>query len=1008
MPIPQLSNQNWRDQRRKNLVNRPKINQSQTNKPKPEIKKSPTPPNHKPPLSSNARRFFSKLLKKIFYLFFILLFIAILGGSIFAFFTFLRLSASLPEPNSLIERDVAQTTKILDRTGQKILYEIHGEERRTLINLNEIPTHLKQATIAIEDKDFYNHKGFSLWAMARTMVTNVLQGKKAGASTLTQQLIKNAFFTNEKTYTRKIKEVIFAYQVEKKFNKDEILQMYLNEIPYGSTAYGAEAAARRYFDKNASDLTLAESAILAALPQAPSRYSPYGPNRELLLARQHHVLNIMVEQGYINKEESELAKSTDLNFKEPSEKIIAPHFVMYVKEQLAKKYGEKIIEQGGLKITTSLDTYKQKLAEETIDEHADTIKDKFNASNAAMVVIDPKNGQILAMVGSKDYFSEEIDGQVNVTTSLRQPGSSIKPLVYAAAFEKGYTPDTILYDTLTNFSVIDEDDYTPRNYDDKELGPVTMKKALAGSLNIPAVKALYLTGVKNVLSLAEEIGYTTLNDIDKLGLSLVLGGGEIKMIEHANAFSIFARDGIVHPIASILKVEDKDGNILEEFKEKEYQIITPKTARMINAILSDNDLRAYAFGYRNWLFLDSRPNGTATKTGTTNNYRDSWTIGYTPSIITAVWAGNNDNTVMKSGAAGGKVAAPIWHDFMNKILGDTPIENFKEVEIKKTGKKVLDGEEDAMSVLKIDKASKLLASDLTPETFIEEKMYYTPHSILHYLNKEDPQGEVPKNPENDWQYELWENAIKTWAASSSKELLEKYREEHEIPEEEKVEIVFEAPPTETDNLHKEENIPSFSISTPKNHEIINDQLLYVNISKATAPRGINRAEFYIDNQLLFTNNNYPFNLVKNIGFLQNGLHDLKVRICDDIDNCKETKQSFNLQLDSQQRQAISTTLSWVYPGNGLAINSIDFPLDLEINVGNPEQIKSIDYYFTSKGSSTPELITKLTSINSKKIIHKWLEAPPTNNYTLFAEVNLLDRQIIRSEQININVKNINN
>ena len=1020
MPIPQLSNQNWRDHKKKNFTSRPikehalsqynqpprksnfedkrKEERRQTNRKQPDRRQKP------PKSGSPISRFIKKLIKKTFYLFFIILFLAILGGGIFAFFTFLRLSASLPDPNSIIEREIAQTTKILDRTGETILYEIHGDEQRTLINLDDIPLHVKQATVAIEDKDFYNHKGFSLWAMTRTMITNVLKGQKAGASTLTQQLIKNAILTNEKTYTRKVKEVIFAYQVEKRFSKDEILQMYLNEIPYGSTAYGIEAASRRYFNKHATEVNLAEAAILAALPQAPSRYSPYGPNRELLLGRQHYILNQMAEQGYINKEDAQIAKEFEIKFKEPTQKIIAPHFVMYVKEQLGNKYGEKIMEQGGLNITTTIDLYKQNLAEETIDEHAEIILEKYNASNAALLAIDPKNGQILSMVGSKDYFSDVIDGQVNITTSLRQPGSSIKPLVYAAAFEKGYTPDTILYDVLTNFSVIEENDYTPHNYDDKELGPVTMKKALAGSLNIPAVKTLYLAGVRNVLNLAEEVGYTTLNNIDKLGLSLVLGGGEVKMIEHANAFSIFAREGEIHPVVSILKVEDKEGNVLEEYREKTKQIINPKTARTINTILSDNDLRAYAFGYRNWLFLDSRPKATATKTGTTNNYRDSWTIGYTPSIITAVWAGNNDNTAMKKGAAGGKVAAPIWHDFMLKVLGDSPIESFKKPESETTGKKVLDGEEEAISIVKLDKISGLLATDLTPEDSVEEKMFYTPHSILHHLDKDDPRSDLEFNPEQDWQYDPWENAIKKWIASSSEKLIEQYREDNELDENTEIKIAFESPPDEEDNVHKEENRPTFNITTPRPDTTIKNPILKVEISNATAPRGIEKAIFYIDNQSIFTNTNYPFNMVKNIGFLHNGLHDLKVELCDDVNNCSKIKQAFNLELSNDQKQSVSTTLSWNYPSSGLAINSIDFPLDLEINIGSPEQVFSLSYYSITQGSSTPEHITSITQIDSNTITHKWADIPPSNQYTLFAEVKLLDGQVIRSDSITIQIK----
>ncbi|MBL7058669.1 penicillin-binding protein [Patescibacteria group bacterium] len=1006
MPIPQLSNQNWRDQRKRSFISRDHKAESRHT----QQTKKPTSTQEEPRKKSSdspLNRLFKKIIKKIAYLFFILLFLAILGSGIFAFFTFLRLSASLPDPNSLIDREIAQTTKIYDRTGETLLYEIHGDEQRTLTTIENIPLYVKQATIAIEDKDFYNHKGFSLWAMARTMVTNVLRGQKAGGSTLTQQLIKNAILTNEKTYTRKIKELIFAYQVEKRFSKDEILQMYLNEIPYGSTAYGIEAASRKYFNKKTNELSLAEGAVLAALPQAPSRYSPYGPNRDLLIARQHYLLDQMVEQGYINKEDAEVAKEEEIIFKEPTQKIIAPHFVMYVKEQLGNKYGEKIMEQGGLKIITTIDLYKQKIAEDTINAHAEELKNKFSATNAALVAIDPKTGQILTMVGSKDYFSKEIDGQVNITTSLRQPGSSIKPLVYAVAFEKGYTPDTILYDVVTNFSVVDEEDYTPHNYDSKEYGAVTMKKALAGSLNIPAVKTLYLTGVKNVLKFAHDSGYTTLADIDKLGLSLVLGGGEVKMIEHANAFSIFAREGELHSIASILKVEDKDGNVLEEFRDKKFQVLNPRTARIINSILSDNGLRAYAFGTRNWLYLDSRPNATATKTGTTNNYRDAWTIGYTPSIVTAVWVGNNDNSIMKKGAAGGKVAAPIWHDFMQKVLGDSPIEEFKKPDQEKTGKKVLDGEEDAISIVKIDKASNLLATDYTPESYIEERMYYMPHSILSYINKDDPRGEAPTDPKNDWQYDLWENAITKWAASSSAELLKKYKEENKIPEDEEVKIMFEPAPTEEDNLHTEENIPQFEISSPKSNETINDSLLYVNIIKATAPRGIAKADFFIDNQLLFTNNKYPFNFVKNIGFLHDGLHDLKVKLCDNVDNCKEIKQAFNLQLSDDQRQAISTTISWEYPSTGLSINSIDFPLDLEVNIGNPEQIKNIDYYYTSEGSTTPQIISSLSSINSNKIIYKWDQIPPTNSYTLYAEAIKLDGQIIRSSQAKILIKKSN-
>ncbi|MFA5754704.1 MAG: transglycosylase domain-containing protein, partial [Patescibacteria group bacterium] len=483
------------------------------------------------------------------------------------------ISRSLPNPNQLIEREVAQSTKIYDRTGENILYEISGDEKRTLVTLQEIPDYVKQATISIEDKNFYKHGGFSLWAMFRTMVTNVIYRRSAGGSTLTQQFVKNAVLTPEKTISRTIKELILSYRLEKKFSKKEILQMYLNEIPYGSNAYGVEAASQKYFGKGVKDVSLSEAAILAAIVQVPSRYSPYGPNKDILLGRKDYVLDLMSEQGYISESERDAAKSQEITFKGPETNITAPHFVMYIKGILADKYGEKMVEQEGLKIYTTLDLFKQKIAEETIAERTENYPEKYGANNAALVAIDPKTGQILAMVGSRDYFNDEIDGQVNVTDRPRQPGSSMKPIVYAALFEKGYTPDTILYDVLTNFSTNSAQPYQPHNYSGQEIGPVTIRKALAGSLNIPAVKAIYLANINNVIDLAENLGYSTLYPRSRFGLSLVLGGGEVKLLEHANAYSAFARDGQLSPIVSILKVEDKDGKIIEEYQPSDKKAL---------------------------------------------------------------------------------------------------------------------------------------------------------------------------------------------------------------------------------------------------------------------------------------------------------------------------------------------------------------------------------------------------------------------------------------------------
>ncbi len=674
------------------------------------------------------------------------------------------ISRDLPNPNQLINREIAQSTKIFDRTGENVLYEVSGDQKRTLVTLEQIPLTAREASIAVEDKNFYKHGGFSVWAMFRTAITNVIYQRSAGGSTLTQQFIKNAVLSNEKTLTRKIKELILAQRIEKKFSKDEILQMYLNEIPYGSNAYGIQAASQKYFGKDVKDTTLAEQAVLAALPQSPSRYSPYGPNLDILLGRKNYILDLMVEQGYISDSEKEEAKKQDIKFQKPETSITAPHFVMYIKALLSEKYGEKMIEQGGLKIYTTIDYDKQKIADEVVREQSKNFQTKYNANNAALVAIDPKTGQILAMVGSRDYFDNSIQGQVNVATSHRQPGSSMKPIVYASLFEKGYTPNTILYDVVTNFSTDPNNPYIPHNYNLLENGPVTIRKALAGSLNIPAVKAMYLTGVKNVIELAQSLGYTSLNNTDDYGLSLVLGGGEVELMEHTNAYSAFARDGQISPITSILKIEDKDGNILEEYKDNSKKALTSNTARYINSILSDNAARSFTFGLKNYLTLADRP--VAAKTGTTNDYRDAWTIGYTPSIVVGVWVGNTDNKEMKRGADGSVIAAPIWNDFMKKVLVNTPVETFKEPENIKTGKNILDGIMPSLGKIKLDKRTGNYASANTPEEFVTYKEVFEHHAILYYVDKSDPLGSQPSSPEKDSQFKLWEEPVLRWAAKN--------------------------------------------------------------------------------------------------------------------------------------------------------------------------------------------------------------------------------------------------
>ncbi|MDD3711303.1 MAG: PBP1A family penicillin-binding protein [Patescibacteria group bacterium] len=887
------------------------------------------------------------------------------------------LSKDLPNPDQLIEREIAQSTVIYDRSGENILYEFHGEEKRTLINLEEIPDHAKQATISIEDKNFYKHRGFSIWAMGRTLITNIIYNRRAGGSTLTQQFVKNALLSSEKKYSRKIKEILIAQRIEKKFTKDEILQMYLNEIPYGSNAYGIEAASQKYFGKSAKDLVIAESALLAALPQAPSRYSPYGANKDLLIGRQKYILDLMEEQGYINQEEKENAKNYELVFKGPETNITAPHFVMYIKEILSEKYGEKTIEQGGLKIYTTIDINKQKFAEEAIKNRAEENTNKFNANNAALVAIDPKNGQILAMVGSKDYFNNEIDGQVNVAIRDRQPGSSLKPLVYATLFTKGYNPNTILYDVITNFSASGTA-YEPRNYNNQELGPISIRKALAGSLNIPAVKAIYLAGVNNVINLAQEAGYTTLTDPDRYGLSLVLGGAEVKLLEHVNAYSIFAREGEVNPIAGILKIEDKNGNILEEFKENKRTVLDANIARMINSILSDNEARSFIFGEKNNLTINGRT--VAAKTGTTNDFKDAWTVGYTPSLIAGVWVGNNDSKEMNRGADGSVIAAPIWNEFMRKSLEGTPNENFKEPEINKTGKGIIDGELVGRTI-KINKENGEIATENTPEELIEEIFLTEHHSILFYVDINDPLGSVPKKPEQDPQFKIWEERVLEWAKEQDKNY--------------NPDLINQA-----EDLYNPENSPVFEIINIKDQETIKSENLNVNI-EASAPRGIYKVEYYINDNLLERKTSYPFNLNTNISFLDNGYYNLKVKVCDDVLNCSEKSVEFNLLLTNSFNN-IPANLNLIYPTSGLALNSTDFPLNVQMVSTNPEQIIKIDLML-QKGSEDPVIIKTISPVLNKNIETSWVNPPEKGLYKIYGEFYDWNKNIKKSNQITINI-----
>ncbi len=793
--------------------------------------------------------------------------ISIALGGIFAIGTFIWVSRDLPNPNKLSDRILAETTKIYDRTGKHLLYEIHGDAKRTLIKINNLPEYTIDAFIAIEDKNFYKHKGISLWAIIRTAITNVLKHQRAGGSTLTQQFVKNSILTPEKTYTRKIKEAILAYQLEKKYSKKEILQLYFNEIPFGSIAYGIESASQIYFAKSARDLTLAESAILAAMVQAPTYYSPYGNHVDKLLARQKYVLKLMKEQGYITEEEMNKALEQKLVFQRQLEDMEAPHFVFYVKEQLVKKYGERIVEQGGLNVITTLDYDKQKIAKEVIDKYGEKNYKDWKASNAALVSIDTKTGQILAMVGSRDYFNDEIDGQVNVALRPRQPGSSFKPIVYAAAFKKGYLPKTVVFDVNTTFTTETGKDYSPKNYDLKEHGPVSLRTALQGSLNIPAVKTLYLTGLDNVLDLADKLGYTTLKDRSRFGLSLVLGGGEVTLLDHVFAYAAMAREGErVEPV-SILKITDNNGKVWEEWKKPKKEKLEDyqQAFRMLNNVLSDDEARAYIFGKNSLLTLPDRP--VATKTGTTNDYRDAWTIGYTPSIATGVWVGNNDNSEMKRGASGYTVAAPIWHEYMKNILTGSLVETFQKPKDIQIDKPMLGGSIGEEKKVIIDKVSGRLATKYTPLHLREEKIYRTMHNILYFVNKDDPQGPIPEDPTKDPQYNNWEKGLIDWAKKNNI-------------------VLNEEPPTEYDNIHLPEQQPVLEIITPQNNQSVG-QTFSIDLNWSTVFT-FKKIDIFIDDILQKTinwlpPNNFTFNLTLDNSF-QPGSHFLKVVLHDEADN----------------------------------------------------------------------------------------------------------------------------
>ena len=660
------------------------------------------------------------------------------AAAIFGGWWLITVIRDLPDPALVAAPRVNESTKILDRTGIVTLYEIYGEEKRTVLAAEQIPDVLRMATIAVEDAGFYTHGALDFRAVVRAFLANIAAGRIAeGGSTISQQLAKISFLRPEKTLTRKIKELALALRLERRYSKDEILTLYLNSIPYGANAYGAEAAGRTYFGKGAQELSLAEAALLAALPRAPSYYSPYGAHRDELLARKNTVLRAMAALGYITDDEAKRAQKESLAFLPPRTVIRAPHFSLAVQDYLNTAYGEEFVRSGGLRVITTLDLSLQDLAEQVVSEGAGRNEELYQGKNAALIAENPLTGEVLALVGSRDYFDEAGDGNFNVALQgLRQPGSALKPFVYLAAFERGFTPDTVVWDVETEFDTtrIPEQSYIPSNFDEVFRGPVTLRSALAQSINIPAIKTLYLAGLDQTLRRLADLGITTLDERGRYSLSLVLGGGEVRLNELVHAYSALAADGMRTSQKMILKISYRDENgrerVLEKADARTQRVIAPNYARIINDILADKEARAPLF--KNSLSLTVFPGYDVTlKTGTSNDYRDAWAIGYTPSLAAGVWAGNNNNAPMQRHAGSILAAVPLWSAFMRAALASSTPASFPRPEPLPAPRPMLRG------------------------NYLSEG----PRSVLYYLQKRDPQGPTPAAPESDPQFRNWEEGI---------------------------------------------------------------------------------------------------------------------------------------------------------------------------------------------------------------------------------------------------------
>jgi membrane peptidoglycan carboxypeptidase len=807
---------------------------------------------------------------------------------------------AIPSVENFENRKISNSTKIFDNTGEILLYDIHEGIRRTVIDFSEINQSAKDAIVAIEDHTFYEHGGVVWKSTIRAVIQTVLSRVglsnegTAGGSTLTQQVVKNTLLNRDRRVTRKVKEWVLAYKIEDKLTKDEILEIYLNEAPYGGTTYGIQEASKRFFGVSASELTTAQSAYLAAIPNLPTFYSPYGPNRDKLDERQKTVLREMKRYGFISDTEYRAALEEQVVFL-PEEYGFAKslHFVQYIRAQLEETYGVDMVQNGGLQVRTTLNYQLQQKAEEIIKEHIEEVEGDYDASNAALVAVEATTGKIIAMVGSRDYNDTEgFDGNFNVAIAPRQPGSAFKPFAYAAAFEKGYLPESTIFDTQTQFnSRCAPDDitsqngcYSPNNYDFQFKGPLTFRQALAQSRNIPAIKISHLAGLDTVIQKSKDLGITSLTkSANFYGLGLVLGGGEVSLLEMTGAYSVLANDGVRNQITGIEEITDIDGNIIEKFIPKEERAINQNAARMVNSILSDNEARRPLFGLQSFLYFGERD--VAGKTGTTNDNRDAWLVGYTPNFSVGVWTGNNDNSPMKKGSS---ISGKPWRKFMDEMIKEYSNDSFGEYELPvdiMTYPNMIRGDWFGGQTIFIDSISGKLATEFTPEESKIQVPLPNPHTILHWIDKDNPT--IKNTSQNDPQYKNWEFSVQKYIQENYALLIG---------------LDFKIP-TEYDDVHGPNGVVGegfdveiTGIDTDKIY--LGDEIISLEVRlMENDGREIQNVQFFINNAFVGTDESSPFGF----SFIPNELSNVEsinqIRVIVSDANGEKTNQEIAFKLD---------------------------------------------------------------------------------------------------------------